>query len=118
MAPYVDGFALPIPRDRLDEYQRVAREIAEVWKSHGALEYREFVGDDMEREGLRWFTGVLDAKEDEAVVFGWVVFPSREVRDAANEAVPKDPKMAALFEGVDIGFDSARMAYGGFEPLV
>jgi uncharacterized protein YbaA (DUF1428 family) len=118
MAHYIDGFVLPIPRDRLDEYQRVVEAVAEIWKEHGALEYREYVGDDLKLEGTRSFTEVVAATEDEAIVFGWVVFESREARDLANEKVAADPRMADLIDGPDSGFDAKRMAYGGFRSLV
>ena len=83
MANYIDGFAVPIPRDCLDEYKRVAGTIADIWKEHGALDYREFVGDDLSLEGTRTFPDALGASDDEAIVFGWVAFESREARDLA-----------------------------------
>ena len=122
MTNYIDGFVLPIPQNHLDEYKRVAEKVAEIWKEHGALAYYEYVGDDLELEGTRSFTEVLDAKEGESVVFGWVVFPSREVRDLANAQVPADPRMtdliAPLTDPSRIIFDAKRMVYGGFRPLV
>ena len=117
MSNYVDGFVLPIPRDRLDEYKRVVEAVAEVWKEHGALEYREYVGDDLTLEGTRCFTDLVDASENEAVVFGWVEFESREARDLANQKVASDPRMAELVDSPNTGFDAERMAYGGFRPL-
>lgn len=118
MSDYVDGFALPIPRDRLDEYKRLVEAVAEIWKEHGALDYREYVGDDLHLEGTRSFTDLLVTSEDEVVLFGWVVFDSREARDWANEKVASDPRMAALMDSSDSGFDASRMAYGGFQALV
>ena len=118
MANYVDGFVLPIPRDRLDAYRRVASAVAKVWKEHGALDYREYVGDDLSREGTRSFTDLVSAKQDDVVVFGWVVFDSREARDQANAKVASDPRMAELVDAADSGFDAQRMAYGGFKALV
>ena len=118
MAHYIDGFVLPIPRARLSEYQRVVEGVAEIWKEHGALDYREYVGDDMKLEGTRSFTDLLAATEDEAIVFGWVVFDSREARDLANEKVAADPRMADLVDASNSGFDANRMAYGGFKTLV
>lgn len=117
MANYVDGFTFPVPRDRLGEYRRVAQAAAAIWKEHGALDYREFVGDDLELEGTRSFSDVLAASEDEAIVFGWVEFESREARDLANAKVAADPRMADLVASSNSGFDAARMAYGGFAPL-
>ena len=122
MAHYIDGFVLPIPRDRLDEYQRVAEAVADIWKEHGALDYREFVGDDMNREGTRSFTDLHAATKDEAIVFGWVTFDSREARDLVNEKVAADPRMpdliAPLMDPSNPVFDAKRMGYGGFKPLV
>ena len=118
MTQYIDGFVLPIPRDNLAEYQRLVTAIAEIWKEHGALDYREFVGDDLQMDGVCSFVESSGAAADDAVIFGWVAFASREARDRANEKVATDPRMAKLMSGADSGFDAARMAYGGFSPLV
>lgn len=117
-APYIDGFVFPIPSDRLNEYKRLAEAVAEIWKEHGALEYREYVGDDMKLEGTRSFNDLAEAKENESLVYGWVAFASREARDLTNEKVAADPRVAALMAASDSGFDAARMAYGGFRALV
>jgi uncharacterized protein YbaA (DUF1428 family) len=118
MAHYIDGFVLPISRDRLNDYQRLIEAAAEIWKQHGALDYREYVGDDLIREGTRSFTDSAAAAEGEFIVFGWVEFESREARDLVNEKVAADPRMADLIDSSNSGFDAARMAYGGFKPLV
>ena len=118
MAHYIDGFVLPIPRDRLNEYKRLVEATAEIWKEHGALEYWEYVGDDLSLEGTRSFTDLVAAKEDEAILFGWVVFDSREARDLANEKVAADSRMADLMASSNSGFDARRMAYGGFQSFV
>ena len=117
MTHYVDGFVLPIPRDCLDEYKRVVAAVAQIWKEHGALDYREYVGDDLFLEGTRSFTDVVSSADDEIIVFGWVVFGSRAERDLANEKVAADPRMAELMEAANTGFDARRMAYGGFRLL-
>ena len=118
MANYVDGFVLPIPRQHLDEYQRVAQAVAEIWREQGALDYREFVGNDLQLEGVRDFPGMVSAGEDEVIVFGWVSFASKAARDRANEKVATDPRMPGLVDAADTGFDASRMAWGGFRPLV
>ena len=118
MAHYIDGFVLPVSRDRLNEYARLVEEVAEIWKEHGALDYLEYVGDDMNREGTCSFTDLVGATEDETIVFGWVVFDSREARDLANEKVAADPRMAELIDSSNSGFDAKRMAYGGFRSFV
>ncbi|WP_395375759.1 DUF1428 domain-containing protein [Marinicella sp. W31] len=118
MTHYIDGFTLPIPRTHLDAYQKVAKDVARIWKEHGALDYREYVGDDMQTEGTGSFTGMLTAKDNEVIIFGWVAFASREARDLANERVASDPRMTTLIDAEQIGFDAQRMAYGGFRPLL
>ncbi len=119
---YIDGFTLPIPRIHLTEYMSVSKKVAEIWKEYGALDYNEYVGDDMNLEGVASFTKTHDAKEDEAIIFGWVVFPSKEVRDLANKQVPKDPRMTELVSPLTnperLIFDASRMVYGGFKEFV
>lgn len=122
MENYIDGFVFPISRIQLKEYKGVAEKVAEIWKEHGALGYFEYVGDDLKLEGTRSFVEAVDLKEDEVVVFGWVIFPSKEVRDTANKQVPTDPRMAELVgplvDPEKLIFDACRMMYGGFQPLI
>ena len=118
MANYVDGFVLPIPRDRLDEYRRMVEKIAAVWREYGALDYREYVGDDLGMAGVRSFAETAGASDSDAVIFGWVEFESREARDRANEKIAADPRMGELMSASETGFDAERMAYGGFRLLV
>lgn len=118
MAHYVDGFVLAVPRNRLEDYRRLVEEVAEIWREHGALDYREYLGDDLKLEGTRSFTDVIAASDRDAVVFGWVEFESREARDLANRKVAADPRMAELVESSSSGFNAERMAYGGFQLLV
>ena len=118
MSNYIDGFVLPVSRDSLDEYRLLVKAVADIWKEHGALDYREFVGDDLIRDGTRSFTDVAAASDNEVIVFGWVEFASRAARDLANEKVAADPRMEDLVKSSNSGFDAARMAYGGFRSLV
>ncbi len=118
MAHYIDGFVLPVPRRNLDEYRRLAEATAEIWKEHGAIDYREYVSEDVSHEGTRSFMSLSGAAEDEVVVFGWVVFESRASRDQVNAKVAADPRMPDLIGSVDSGFDAERMAYGGFQDFV
>lgn len=117
MSRYIDGFVFPIPRDSLIEYARLAKAVAAIWKEHGALDYREFAGDDMHLEGTCSFTDAVGATDAETVVFGWVAFESREARDLANARVAADPRVAKLIAASSSGFDAARMFYGGFRLL-
>ena len=75
LTEYIDGFVFPVPRIYLSEYKNVAEKVAEIWREYGALAYYEYVGEDLNLEGTRSFVEVVDLKKDEAVVFGWVVFP-------------------------------------------
>ncbi|MEM6512777.1 MAG: DUF1428 domain-containing protein [Pseudomonadota bacterium] len=118
MTNYIDGFVLPIPKDRLDEYRRVVSAVANIWLEHGALAYREFIGDDLSLEGTRSFTDMVDAGETDAVIFGWIEFASREARELANAKVAADPRMPGLVGETDTGFDATTMAWGGFRPLL
>ena len=122
MASYIDGFVFPIPVERIDDYKRVAATVAEIYKQHGAVDYVEFVGDDLHREGTRSFPETVNATSDETVVFGWIVFESRDARDLVNQKVEADPRMqdllAPLFDPANPIFDPSRMAYAGFKPLV
>lgn len=118
MTQYIDGFVLPIAKSRLKKYQQVASEVAQIWKEHGAMEYLEFVGDDMNLQGTRSFSDLVAAQKNEVIIFGWVVFPSREVRDVVCDKVANDSRMSAIINEEEIGFDAKRMAYGGFMPLV
>ncbi|MDZ7693698.1 MAG: DUF1428 domain-containing protein [Balneolaceae bacterium] len=122
MTQYIDGFVLPVPQNHLNEYKSAAEKIAEIWKEYGALAYFEYVGEDLKLEGTRSFTEVVDLKEDEVIVFGWVLFPSKETRDLANKQVPNDPRMAELVAPLTdpkrLIFDAERMVYGGFRSFV
>jgi len=122
MENYIDGFVLPIPRIHLNEYKSVAEKVAEIWKEYGAIAYFEYVGEDLKLEGTRSFIELVNLKEDEVIVIGWVIFPSKEIRERANKQVPTDPRMdelvAPLTNSEKLIFDASRMVYGGFKSLV
>ena len=102
--------------------KKAAEKVAKIWIENGAIAYFEFVGDDLTLEGTKSFIETVDAKEDEEIVFGWVVFPSKAIRDLANKRVPTDPRMtelvAPLTDPNKLIFDVSRMVYGGFQSLV
>ena len=122
MTQYIDGFIFPIPKKHLEEYKTVAEQVADIWREYGALAYNEYVCDDLKLEGTRSFADAAEVQEDEVVVFGWVLFPSKDVRDAANQQVPKDPRMAVIVEPLTrpdrLIFNAGRMVYGGFKPII
>jgi uncharacterized protein YbaA (DUF1428 family) len=115
---YVDGFLLPVPKKKLAAYRAMARKGAKVWKEHGALDYRECVGDDLEPKGMLGFPTVIKPKKGETVVFSWITYKSRKHRDAVNAKVMKDPRLCNMMDPKDMPFDCKRMAYGGFKTLV
>ena len=118
MDRYVDGFVIPVPNEQLEEYRRTAEKASAIWKEHGALDYWECVGDDLDVEGMVSFRDLAKAKPDETVVFAWVVFESREHRDEANGKIMADPRTADLMDLENPPFDCTRMAFGGFRQLV
>ncbi len=122
MTNYIDGFVLPVPRIHLNSYKDVVKKVAEIWKEHGALAYSEYVLEDPKLEGTRSFSELVAPKADEAIVFGWVEFDSRESRDLANERVAADPRMvdliAPLTDPSRMIFHAHRMFFGGFQKLV
>ena len=115
---YVDGFLLPVPKKKLQAYRGIARKAGKVWKEHGALEYRECVGDDLKVKMGMPFPRRLKLKAGETVVFSWIVYKSRAHRDAVNAKVMKDPRIAAMMDMKSMPFDIKRMSYGGFNAIV
>ncbi|OMP30012.1 DUF1428 domain-containing protein [Mangrovimonas sp. DI 80] len=122
MTNYIDGFVFPIPRVYLEEYKKVAEKVADIWKEYGAIAYFEFIGDELHLEGTKSFIETVNTKEDEEIIFGWTVFPSKEVRDLANQKVPTDPRIKELVDHLTnpekLIFDASRMIYGGFKPFI
>ena len=113
---YVDGFVLAVPRDKLDAYKALAKIGGEVWMEHGATSYVECVADDVPYGELTSFPRAVQAKDDEVVVFSWIVYRSREERDAINAKVMADPRLKHEPDGMP--FDGKRMIYGGFAPFL
>jgi len=116
--PYVDGFVLPVPKQNLKDYAKIAKAAGKIWLEHGALEYRECVGDDLDAKFGVPFPTSVKLKPDETVVFSWIVFKSRAHRDRVNAKVMKDPRMGQMMQGKKMPFDVKRMMYGGFKVLV
>jgi uncharacterized protein YbaA (DUF1428 family) len=117
MPKYVDGFVLPVPRNKVDEYRTIARKAGKVWREHGALEYRECVAEDVKAGELTSFPQSVDAKRNETVIFAWITYKSRKHRDAVNAKVMSDPRVQETDEK-SMPFDMKRMVYGGFEVIV
>ena len=115
--PYVDGFVLAVPKSKLTAYRRLSRAAGKVWREHGALEYRECVGDDLKSPMGVPFPRLARVKPGETVVFSWIVYKSRAARDRVNAKVMKDPRITKTMNQ-PMPFDVKRMAYGGFTVLV
>lgn len=115
--PYVDGYVLPIPAKNIQAYRRIAQKAAKVWMEHGALEYREAVGDDLDTPFGVPFSKLAKAKPGETIVFAWIVFKSRAHRDRVNAKVMKDPRLTGM-DPKDMPFDCKRISWGGFKIIV
>jgi uncharacterized protein YbaA (DUF1428 family) len=118
MPRYVDGYVLPLPRKNLAAYRKIAATAAKVWRDHGALEYRECLGEHLDIGFGAGFDKQLKCKRGETVVFAYIVFKSRAHRDRVNARVMKDPRMNALCDPGNMPFDADRMLVGGFTTFV
>lgn len=115
---YVDGFVLAVPKAKLDDYKKMAAIAGEVWMGYGAKAYVETVGDDVPYGEMTSFPRAVQAKDDEVVVFSWIVYESREARDAINAKVMADERIKAAMPENEKIFDGKRMIYGGFTTLL
>lgn len=116
---YVDGFVVPVPEENLKLYRGIAQKAGKIWKEHGALQYVEAVGDDLENKWGVAFPKLAKLKPGEVPLFSFIVFKSRADRDKVNAKVMSDPRMNKLMEaGKAMPFEVKRMAYGGFKILV
>jgi uncharacterized protein YbaA (DUF1428 family) len=113
---YVDGFVVPIPKKNLKAYRDMARKAGRIWRDHGALDYKECVGDDLNVKVGRPFPRGIGLKAGETVVFSWIVYKSRAHRDRVNAKVMKDPRLR--FDESKMPFDLKRMLFGGFKTIV
>lgn len=112
--PYVEGFLIAVPTANREAYLATARSAAPIFREHGALAVVETWGDDVPHGKLTDFYRAVAATDDETVVFSWIIWPSRAVRDAGNVAVMADPRLA----GAAMPFDTKRMIFGGFQAIV
>ena len=115
---YVDGFVLPILKNNLKAYFQMAKKAGKIWREHGALEYRECVGDDLNVKMGLPFPRLAKLTAGETVVFSWIVYKSRAHRNKVNAKVIKDPRMNGMCDAKSMPFDIKRMSFGGFSVLV
>ncbi len=118
MSHYVDGFVVPVPRANLDAYKQISERFAKVWLEHGALQYWECRGDDVKPGKLTSFPQSVQLKDDEVVVFSWILYRNRAERDRINEKVMADPRLKDVMDPAKMPFDGKRMFWGGFETMV
>lgn len=110
---YIDGFVCAVPNARREAYRQHAIDAARAFKQHGALSVVEGWGDDVPEGKLTSFSLAVQRQPDETVVFSWVIWPSKQVRDVAWKALMDDPGMPK-----DMPFDGRRLIYGGFTLLM
>ncbi len=117
MAHYLDGYVIPLPKKSVNAYRRAAQKAGKIWRDHGALEFRECIGDDLNiKMGLPFPRGIK-IKSGETVLFSYVLFKSRGHRDRVNAKVMRDPRLVKLMKS-PMPFDVKRMLYGGFKTIV
>lgn len=113
--PYVEGFVLPVPKDKFEAYKEMSRTIETIFRENGALDYVECLGDDVPYGTLTSFPRAVQARDDEVVIFAWVVYPDKVTRDACNKTSMQDARMKQWENAIP--FDGKRMIFGGFKPF-
>lgn len=118
MPQYVDGFVIPVPKKKLKAYFKLAKLGCKVWRDHGALDYKECIGDDLKVPFGLPFPKGIKLKAGETVVFSFIVYKSKAHRTRVNAKVMKDPRMAQACDPKNMSFNPVRMLYGGFSATV
>jgi len=124
MSKYVDGFVLVVPKEKSEEYKKMAEEGRDSWMKHGALEYFECRGDDLNQKEMgpyksRSFTEMAGAQGGDDVWFSFIVFESKEHRDEVNKKVMDEMDEAYEDDSDFVSpFKMSQLAYGGFEVAV
>ena len=113
---YIDGFVVPVPVGNKDAYRAMAAKALPLFKEYGATRVVEAWGDDVPEGKVTDFKGAVKATGDEAVVYSWVEWPSKEARDLAWPKIMEDERMKP--DPANMPFDGKRMIYGGFEPIL
>lgn len=111
---YINGFLIPVPDDRKEDYRKMAADAADMFKGYGALEIMEAWGEDVREGKVTDFRRAVLATENESVVFSWIVWPDRSTADAAEKKMMEDDSMTPP---ADMPFDGKRMIFGGFAPI-
>jgi uncharacterized protein YbaA (DUF1428 family) len=111
---YVDGFILPLPTANIEAYREIASRAGAIWREHGALDYHEYIAEDVHPGKLTSFPQSVLLEPNETVIFAWIHYESRAHRDEVNAKVFNDPRM----KDMKMPFDGQRLIYGGFAPLL
>lgn len=117
MAQYVDGFVIAIKKKNIKEYKKMATMGRKVWMEHGAINYYECVGEELNNNWGISFPKLCKLKSDETAVFAFIIYKSKAQRDRVNKKVHKDPRMQS-YQFKKMPFDMKRFSAGGFEVLV
>lgn len=116
---YIDGFVIPISKENIDSYKEIEEIAAVVWMDHGASAYKVCLAEDIDSEHtIGTFLKAASASEHETVVFGFIVFKSKEHRDEVNRKAREDPRMKRICEEVNRPFESNRIVFGGFDVIL
>lgn len=118
---YVDGFIVPVPKKNVEAYKKLARKAGKIWLEFGALDYQEFIADDVKPGKWTSFPQAVKLKPNEVVVFSFISYKSRAQRDKINAKVMKDPRLEKMMgpQGASaMPFDGKRMIFGGFKSLL
>ncbi len=118
---YVDGFLIPVPTKNLAAYKKMSQKAGEVWMDHGALDYKECAGDDLNTESMgtrTTFPKALKITSNETVVFSWITYASKTERKRILKNVMADPRLNDMVAGKNSPFDPKKMLYAGFDVIV
>jgi uncharacterized protein YbaA (DUF1428 family) len=115
---YVDGFLVPVRKNKVATYRRMAAKAGKIWREHGALEFRECIADDVKWGKRTSFPRSVKQKTGETVFFSYIIYKSCAHRDRVNAKVMKDKRLAKMMELKALPFDAKRMIWGGFKTVV
>lgn len=115
---YVDGFVLPVKTGKMAEYRKMAKLAGKIWREYGAIDYKECIADDVQPGKYTSFPQSVKLKNDETVVFSFIIYKSKADRNRINKKVMSDPRLAHMMDPKKMPFDGKRMFWGGFKTMV
>ena len=115
---YVDGFVLPVKTEKMAEYTKLAKLAGKVWREHGAIDYKECIADDVQSGKYTSFPQSVKLKNDETVIFSFIIYKSKADRNRVNKKAMSDPRLAHMMDPKKMPFDGKRMFWGGFKTFV